>query len=77
LAERARGAALEQLVTERSAREAAELAVQQVHQLRVKEQKDASERAAKKALEEETAPENRTRTRPRIVVRKTYFAYPF
>jgi hypothetical protein len=38
---------------------------------------EASERAAKKTIEEETAPENRTRIRPRFVVRKTYFAWPF
>jgi len=75
LAERAREAALEQLVTERSAREVAELAVQQVHQQRVKEQKEAAERAAKKALEEETARENTTRTRPRFMLRKTYWLF--
>jgi hypothetical protein len=75
LAERAREAALKQLVTERSAREAAELFVQQVHQQRVKEQKEAAERAAKKALEEETARENTTRTRPRFMLRKTYWLF--
>jgi uncharacterized glyoxalase superfamily protein PhnB len=77
LAERAHAAALEQLAAERSAREAAELAVQQVHEQLTKEQKEAVERAAKRALEGETASENKTRTRPRFMVRKTYFTYPF
>jgi uncharacterized glyoxalase superfamily protein PhnB len=55
LAERASGAVQEQLAAERSAREAAELAVQQARQQLAKEQvaKDAAERAAKEAREEE------------------------
>jgi len=77
LAERARTAALEQLAAERSAREAAELAVRQVQEQLTKEQKEIAERAAKKALEEQTAPESRTRARPRFMLRKTYLTWPF
>src|SRR5262245_47811507 len=77
LAETARGAALEELATERSAREAAGLAVQQIQQQLTKEQNQATERAAKKRSEEEAVPENRSRTRPRFLVRKTYFTWPF
>jgi uncharacterized glyoxalase superfamily protein PhnB len=77
LADRARTAALEQLAAERSAREAAELAVRQVQEQLTKEQKEAAERAAKKALEEEAAPESRTRARPRFMLRKTYLTWPF
>jgi len=77
LAESARGAALEQLATERSTREAAALAVQQIQQQLTKEQKEASERTAKNALNEETVRENRPRTRPRFLMRKTYFTWPF
>ena len=75
LAERTRAAAVEQLVTERSAREAAELAVQQMHQQLTKEQQVVAERADKKAIEEEAAPESRARTRPRFLVRKTYWPF--
>jgi uncharacterized glyoxalase superfamily protein PhnB len=77
LAERARTAALEQLAAERNAREAAELAVRQVQEQLTKEQKEAAERATKKALEEETSPESRTRARPRFMLRKTYSSWPF
>jgi uncharacterized glyoxalase superfamily protein PhnB len=77
LAERARTAALEQLAAERSAREAAELVGRQVQEQLTKELKENAERVAKKALEEETSAESRTRARPRFMLRKTYLTWPF